>query len=74
MEPGVTEVRRDEHGRFCKPHFEEQRCNRCDVLRDGAPVKSSVVVVAKDGTVESERHEERAQGDEEASETAQDAV
>ena len=58
MEPGQREVTRDERGRFCKPYFVEVRCERCEELRRGAVPTHTVVIVAKDGTVERESTED----------------
>lgn len=61
MEPGYETVDRDERGRFVKPHVEEVVCARCRELRDGAPTKHDLVIVAKGGDVEFERHDEQEQ-------------
>jgi hypothetical protein len=51
-EPQYVEVRRDERGRFVKPHWEEVRCQRCDEIRAGAKIKRTLIIAAKDGTIE----------------------
>lgn len=61
MEPRMREVRRDEKGRFCKPYFEEVKCQRCDELKAGARVKYDLVVVDRNGNIIREEHEEREQ-------------
>jgi len=62
-EPQLEEVRRDEKGRFITPRWEERRCQRCDELQAGAKIKSSTVIIAKDGTVEREEEVEYEQGE-----------
>lgn len=64
MEPKYEEIRRDEKGRFVKPHWEEVVCARCKELEAGAKTKHDLVVVAKGGKVELERHEEFEQTEE----------
>jgi hypothetical protein len=66
MEPQYREVTRDERGRFVKPHWEEVVCDRCRELQAGAPARSDLAVVLKDGTVEREEHLEHEQKEEEA--------
>ena len=61
MEPTYEWVNRDERGRFCKPYQREAVCNRCAELRAGAPTRFDLVIVAKNGTVEKEVHDEHAQ-------------
>lgn len=65
MEPQYQEVRRDERGRFTKPHWEEVKCERCEELKNGAPTRSDLVVIAKGGAVEREEHVEHEQKEEE---------
>jgi hypothetical protein len=52
---------RDGRGRFCKPYQREAVCSRCAELRGGAPTRFDLVIVAKNGTVEKEVHDEHAQ-------------
>ncbi|HEY1437407.1 MAG TPA: hypothetical protein VGG82_07880 [Casimicrobiaceae bacterium] len=61
MEPMVREVRRDERGRFVKPRLEEVVCARCRELEAGAKTKHDLVIVAKNGDVIEEKHEEHEQ-------------
>jgi hypothetical protein len=61
MEPQYVEIRRDERGRFVKPHWEEKACQRCDELKHGAPVRRDLVIIGKDGKIEREEHTEHEQ-------------
>lgn len=44
----------------------DEPCQRCDELRAGAPVRHTVTVIAKDGTVEKDEATETPQGAEDA--------
>jgi hypothetical protein len=57
MEPQLVEVRRDERGRFVKPHWVEKPCDRCRELQAGATPRRDLVVVDRRGNVIREEHE-----------------
>ena len=57
-EPAYEWRNRDERGRFCKPYQTEVICARCAELKAGAPCKRTVVILAKDGSVEYESESE----------------
>jgi hypothetical protein len=61
MEEQYEEIRRDERGRYCKPHWEVKVCDRCRELQAGAKVRYDMVMVDAKGNVIEERHEEREQ-------------
>lgn len=71
MEPVPELVRRDEKGRFVKPRYEERLCQRCEEIKNGAPVRHDLVVVDKKGNVLREEHEEREQREPEPEEDEQ---
>jgi hypothetical protein len=62
MEPQYVEITRDERGRFLpkdQRRWEEKICIRCKELQNGAKVRYDMVIVnAKTGEIEVERHQE----------------
>jgi hypothetical protein len=57
MQPMLREVIRDECGRFlpkAERRWDEVPCARCDEIKAGAPIKRTLVIIGKDGEVESE--------------------
>jgi hypothetical protein len=51
MEPSGHWVNRDEKGRFCKPYYKEDVCERCQELQAGAEPKRLVMVTPQKARV-----------------------